>query len=116
MMGGSKPFDGALIKGTADRREVNGREFRERVPPSWPWAAPSRGPAIRSGCQKKSRRVRIRASLETGRAISAVVAQQLYTLWVGGSNPSSPTILCRTISAVQLTRIGYVKPLIEAGC
>src|SRR5439155_21834897 len=25
------------------------------------------------------------------RAISAVVAQQLYTLWVGGSNPSSPT-------------------------
>src|ERR1043166_6103309 len=25
-------------------------------------------------------------------AISAVVAQQLYTLWVGGSNPSSPTI------------------------
>jgi hypothetical protein len=26
------------------------------------------------------------------RAISAVVAQQLYTLWVGGSNPSSPTI------------------------
>jgi hypothetical protein len=27
------------------------------------------------------------------RAIGAVVAQQLYTLWVGGSNPSSPTIL-----------------------
>src|SRR6266540_4156164 len=26
-----------------------------------------------------------------GRAIGAVVAQQLYTLWVGGSNPSSPT-------------------------
>jgi hypothetical protein len=26
------------------------------------------------------------------RAIGAVVAQQLYTLWVGGSNPSSPTI------------------------
>ena len=25
------------------------------------------------------------------RAIGAVVAQQLYTLWVGGSNPSSPT-------------------------
>jgi hypothetical protein len=24
-------------------------------------------------------------------AIGAVVAQQLYTLWVGGSNPSSPT-------------------------
>jgi hypothetical protein len=29
-----------------------------------------------------------------GQAIGAVVAQQLYTLWVGGSNPSSPTILC----------------------
>jgi hypothetical protein len=27
----------------------------------------------------------------SGRAIGAVVAQQLYTLWVGGSNPSSPT-------------------------
>ena len=27
-----------------------------------------------------------------GRALGAVVAQQLYTLWVGGSNPSAPTI------------------------
>lgn len=27
-----------------------------------------------------------------GRAIGAVVAQLLYTQWVGGSNPSSPTI------------------------
>jgi hypothetical protein len=31
--------------------------------------------------------------IPSGRAIGAVVAQQLYTLWVGGSNPSSPTIL-----------------------
>ena len=28
---------------------------------------------------------------ERGGAISAAVAQQLYTLLVGGSNPSSPT-------------------------
>jgi hypothetical protein len=32
-------------------------------------------------------------NMMTGQAIGAVVAQQLYTLWVGGSNPSSPTIL-----------------------
>jgi hypothetical protein len=34
-----------------------------------------------------------------GRAISAVVAQQLYTLWVGGSNPSSPTIYLAAAAA-----------------
>jgi hypothetical protein len=34
-----------------------------------------------------------RKMMLVGRAIGAVVAQQLYTLWVGGSNPSSPTIL-----------------------
>lgn len=34
----------------------------------------------------------IRARVK-GWAIGAVVAQQLYTLWVGGSNPSSPTSL-----------------------
>jgi hypothetical protein len=33
----------------------------------------------------------IRRNIFSGRAIGAVVAQQLYTLWVGGSNPSSPT-------------------------
>jgi hypothetical protein len=32
------------------------------------------------------------------RAIGAVVAQQLYTLWVGGSNPSSPTIPLKPMS------------------
>jgi hypothetical protein len=31
------------------------------------------------------------ANFRAARAIGAVVAQQLYTLWVGGSNPSSPT-------------------------
>src|SRR5262249_54109728 len=38
------------------------------------------------------------------RAISAVVAQQLYTLWVGGSNPSSPTIFHRLPCALRRDR------------
>jgi hypothetical protein len=38
-------------------------------------------------------------SLSWQRAISAVVAQQLYTLLVGGSNPSSPTIRISFLSS-----------------
>ena len=40
---------------------------------------------IKLACEKIPRK------MDAGRAIGAVVAQQLYTLWVGGSNPSSPT-------------------------
>ena len=34
----------------------------------------------------------LHSTFPAGRAFSAVVAQQLYTLLVGGSNPSAPTI------------------------
>jgi hypothetical protein len=54
----------------------------------------------------------------SGRAISAVVAQQLYTLWVGGSNPSSPTILSnfRTQMFRKLNILVLVAAAILSGC
>src|SRR6185437_8119033 len=38
-----------------------------------------------------------------GRAVGAVVAQQLYTLWVGGSNPSPPTISDHAVSITNFS-------------
>gem|GEM_PF-503811 len=46
-----------------------------------------------------------------GGAISAAVAQQLYTLLVGGSNPSSPTIHYLAVN-MDIKNLGDVPPFI----
>ena len=51
--------------------------------------------------------------IPSGRAIGAVVAQQLYTLWVGGSNPSSPTIFCHLVGGVVVFKKGGLNSAVQ---
>src|SRR3954469_23528190 len=66
-----------------------------RVPSAGSGQGPARAGRPHTGKSPANElaRHRIPRNIFLGRAIGAVVAQQLYTLWVGGSNPSSPSIL-----------------------